>query len=108
MDDSTYIGEADAGPFKFICAVQPLENAEEFAEVLHIESYSIISDKHGDFPGTLFLKSDGDLGDGPRAGELERIRNQIHKYLSEHSGIARYFRQCVNCPGYFPSLQVKT
>jgi hypothetical protein len=28
MYDSTHIGEADACPFKFIRAVQPLEDAE--------------------------------------------------------------------------------
>ena len=45
MDDPAHIGEADARSFKFVGPVQPLEDAEQFVEILHVEPDSIIADK---------------------------------------------------------------
>ena len=37
-DDAADVGQADARAFKIFRAMQPLENAEEFMRILHVEA----------------------------------------------------------------------
>src|SRR5438477_565822 len=45
VDDALHDGQADARAFVILGAVQPLEDAEEFVGILHIETHAVVFDK---------------------------------------------------------------
>ena len=53
MNDALHNGQAHARAFVLFGAVQPLEHAEEFANVTHIKAHAIVLDKIDALPFVL-------------------------------------------------------
>src|SRR5579862_4343652 len=45
LHDAPHIGETDPGAFELSHAVQPLEDTEKFAGILHVETRAIVADE---------------------------------------------------------------
>jgi hypothetical protein len=45
MDDALHVGEANASTLELTGRVQPLEDGEQFARVVHVEAGSIVADE---------------------------------------------------------------
>lgn len=43
VNNSSDIGQPDARPLEFICAMEPLKDSKELVCILHVESYSIVA-----------------------------------------------------------------
>ena len=50
MDDAPDVGQANACAFEFRRAVEPLENPEEFARVLHVKADPVVPDEKDGLP----------------------------------------------------------
>src|SRR4051812_18925329 len=48
-DDAAYVGESDAGAFELGRTMQPLEHAEEFVDVSHVEADTVVADEKDRF-----------------------------------------------------------
>jgi len=45
MDDALHNRQSDARAFKFIRAMQPLKNSEQFVCILHVEARAVVADE---------------------------------------------------------------
>ena len=61
-DDAADVGQANPGAFKFVLAMQPLENAEQFVGVFHVKPGAVVADKDDRFQRGFILTADGDDG----------------------------------------------
>src|SRR5579859_4226267 len=97
LDDARNGGQADAGAFKFLGAMQPLEHAEEFAGIFHIEAHAVVADKD-DRVAVGFDLADFDLGALARPGVFGGVRKEIGKDHLEQTGIALDGGQLLHLP----------
>src|ERR1700677_2260324 len=72
MYDAMHDGEADAGSFEVLRAMQPLEHAEQLADISHVEADPVITDPEHPFAVDL-SRSNLDHGLRARSGVLECI-----------------------------------
>ncbi len=99
LNDALHRGQADARTFELLRAVQPLEDSEQFVDILHVETDAVVSD-HEDWLPIFFFVADFDdrvrwrrgrprlcLSIGARTRELERIGQQVLKDLLDQNGI---------------------
>src|SRR5262249_17180997 len=80
MDDPLDGGEADAGPFEILLAVQPLKNAKQLIAELHAEAYAVVSHENGRL-AIDFLLIHLYYSLGARTRELHGVGQQIRKNL---------------------------
>src|ERR1041384_6268321 len=87
LDDPLHDGQADAMALKLFLGVQPLEYTEQLFRILHLKTDAVVADEVDIFPVSLFA---ADLNEGifRVAGELERIREQIHEHLIQEPWVA--------------------
>jgi hypothetical protein len=45
INNLLYVGQSNAGPFKFVGAMETLEDPKQFIGIFHIESNAIIANK---------------------------------------------------------------
>src|SRR5258708_15758746 len=98
LDDSSYIGPADADSFKVIVAMQALEDLEKLGGIVHNEAGAIVAYKHRDLVRTVvavYL----DFGRSSFACVLQGIGKKVNQDLSQQCWIARYNRQISDAPG---------
>jgi hypothetical protein len=88
MDDATYVCETDAGSFKLIIPMKALKDAEQLVDILHIESYAVITYEDLNFAGASVRGADCDLRLRPGRCKFNGVGNQIHEDLSQHRRIA--------------------
>src|SRR5690348_4604635 len=79
QENAMDVGQPDAGAFEFLFEVQALKDAEEFANVLHIKTYTIVADKDNELL-TGVLRADFDASGIARAGVFDGISDQICEY----------------------------
>ncbi len=60
MDDPLYVGQADAGAAELV-SVEPLEDAEQFVLVRHVEAHSVVADEDDDLAVYRRLRSHFDV-----------------------------------------------
>ena len=53
MDHAPDVGQADAGALELLRAVQPLEDAEELLDVLHVEAHTVVADEEDELARLL-------------------------------------------------------
>ena len=78
-NDTANIGQTDACAFKFLLWMEPLENAKEPVDKVHVKPHAIVSDKKDIFTSIL-PASYLDFGAGTRACEFDGIRDEIGKH----------------------------
>ena len=88
LDDAADVGEADARPLELGDQVQPLEDAEELAGVLHFEAHAVVAYEDDGLGLVARRAADLDGGLRPRAGELQGVRDQVAQGDAEHRAIA--------------------
>jgi hypothetical protein len=81
VDDALDQGQAHTGSFKFIVAVQPLEDAKKFVGVSRIEPDAVVLDVKG-VVFRIALSADFNHGGLPVPGEFDRVGEEIHKDLA--------------------------
>src|SRR6185295_5900619 len=89
VDDALNVGQADAGAFKIAGAMQPLEDAEKFVGVLHVEAGSVVPDKEDPVlvGGLLGRASDLDAGLFPLAGVFDGVADEIGEDLAQEVAV---------------------
>ena len=95
LDDALDQGQAHAGPFEFILAVQPLKDAKELVGVPGIEPGTVVLDIINVLFG-LGLTADFHQGVFPMSGEFDGVGQQIHKHLAHQRRVAPGRRQRFN------------
>jgi hypothetical protein len=101
LDNAVNGGEADAGPFKFVLAMQALKNAKEFVGMARIESGAVIAHKDHAHPVSVEA-ADLDRRDLAIAREFHGIGKQIRENESEETRIDLEFRQRTDFPTNIP------
>ena len=90
--DALNVREADACAFEFLFEVEALEDAKEFANVLHIETYTIIAHKYNVLVsgslGTYF-----DFSGFSRPSVFDGIGNEVGEDDAKHGAVANDFGQ---------------
>lgn len=97
FDDALDDRQADAGAFKFLGAVQALEDAEQFVGVFHIETDAVVADENDGF---IVHGAQADFNDGgfARPAVFDGIGKQVGKDLFEKARIAIDGGQFGNAP----------
>src|SRR5438552_2912583 len=103
QDNALHQREPNPGAFELVAAVQPLEYAEEFRAVLHVEPDAVVANVVRILV-SAFLESDLDGRTLPGASEFESIRNQVVENLSNHCAVAKSRRKSVNLDQKVPFL----
>ena len=90
MDNPLDDGQARAGPFEVLGAMQALKNAKQLVDILHVKSASIILNKKDKLAG-LRVAADLDSRRGLFAGELDGVGQKVGKDVAEQRwvGVAR-------------------
>lgn len=86
-EDAFDDGQANAGAFELIRAMEALEDGEEFGGVLHIEADPVVFDEINPIFG-IAVGADFDGGLGMLSAELECIIDEISEDLTDHGGVA--------------------
>ena len=87
LDDPLHDREADARAFVLLRAVQPLEDAEKFVRVAHVEAGAVVADEI-DILAVLRLAADFDDCLLDLARVLERVGKQVDPNLPEQRRVA--------------------
>src|SRR5581483_8570192 len=91
-DDALHDRQADAGAFKILRAMQPLEHPEQLVDVLHVEADAVVADEE-DLLAAAVLRADLHRGFAARPRVFEGVVDQVHKHLLEQRGVAPNRRQ---------------
>jgi hypothetical protein len=95
--DALDIGKADASALKFLFKMEALKNAEEFANVLHIETYTIIADEDNVLVA-IYMRADFDFGRFPRTRVFDGVGNQVGENNPKHRPISQNLGQRTDVP----------
>ena len=108
-EDSLNVSEADARAFEFLFEVEALEDAEEFANVLHIETYTIIAHKYNVLISSS-LRAELDFSTFSRPGIFNGIGNEVGEDDAKHRAVADDFGQGTEVPldGAAPGIVLQT
>ena len=107
--DALNVREADACAFEFLFEVEALEDAEEFANVLHIETYTIIAHKYNVLISSS-LRAELDFSTFSRPRIFNGIGNEVGKDDTKHGAVADDFGQGTEVPldGTAPGIVLQT
>ena len=83
----------DAGALVVLGAVQALEDAEELADVLHVEAHAVVAHKVGTCSPSCSSQPTSMWATLALAGELEGIGQQVDEDLLEQGGVGLAGRQ---------------
>src|SRR5690348_13814619 len=86
-DNSIHGSETDSSAFEFFCAMEALENPEEFIHIFHVEADAIITNEDG-VPAISFGRAHLDDGFLTGPGVLNGVGEEIGKDLLHQAGIA--------------------
>ena len=82
LDDPLDDRQADAGAFEFVRGMQPLENAEQLADVPHVEAGAVVThEEHGFAVHFVATHFDDRRIALPR--ELESVGEQVRQHLPQ-------------------------
>src|SRR5206468_5282180 len=96
-DDAMHGGQTNAGAFKFLGAVETLEDTEELIGVFHVEANPVVANEDGGL--AIGLEGpDFDHRLGPRAGVFDGVGKEVGKDLLEKTGVALDGRQGLQTP----------
>jgi len=98
LNDALDNGQADAGAFEFIAAVQALKDTEQLVGILHVEAGAVVAHKYDGLRVASRLTADPYLRLRALASELQGIRDQIDQHYSQHGVIADNDRQLRDAP----------
>jgi len=70
LNNTADIGQPNAGALEFMGAVEPLKDAKELIDILHIEADAVIANEDHCFAAPGGSTADFDFGLGATAGEL--------------------------------------
>ena len=104
LDDSLYCRQAYSGTLEIFSPVKSLKDSEQLVGVLHAEADTVIADKDGGISIVLDL-SDLDDSKRARARVLERVGDQVLKYLLKQRGITFGEWQVGNFPLRSPAAR---
>jgi hypothetical protein len=91
-DNPLHDRQAHARSFKFLNAVQSLEDPEEFVCELHVKTDPIVANVVRD-PFTVFFGTDVDERGRCGATELDRIGEEVHPHLPQKRRVSIGVRQ---------------
>src|SRR5581483_1073152 len=96
-DDAAHVGEADPRPFELVCGVEALEHSEELPYVFHVIADAIVA--YAKYVLTVQLGA-RDLDDRAlaRSRVLDRVRQQIPPYQSQHRRVAGHLAKLPDAP----------
>src|SRR5262252_6605805 len=97
-DDTLNRREPYAGAFERLRTVQALEHAEQFMDVLHVETHAIISHEDNDLARLAVGAPDLDLGLCPRGRELDGVGNEIDQRKPQHRAVTMDIGQRADPP----------
>src|SRR5256885_1993680 len=92
MNNSLYDRQANAGAFKFVCAMQSLEYAEELVLILHVKTRPVVADEI-DLLAFLLPRANLDNCRFPLSRIFNRVRKQIDPDLFQQRRVAFARRQ---------------
>ena len=90
MYDALNDGQAHAGTFVFLGAMQPLEHAEELVDVLYIKARAIVFDEIDVLTRAVAAGPASDLDSGyiSSSGKLKGVVQQVDEDLLDNAGSA--------------------
>src|SRR2546422_3988397 len=87
VDDATDVGQPYAGALEFVCAVETLEDAEEFVHISHVESDAVVANEEHHFILAAIATSNFDFRLKARARVLQSIRKKIDQDQTQHGRV---------------------
>ncbi len=103
LDDALDGRQPHPRAFEIFRTVQALKHAEEFVGILHVEADPVIAHEYHRNSVLIFL-SDFNYRQAARAGELDRIRQQVLKHLLHQRRIALHEGKRADLPLQLASL----
>src|SRR5579885_586627 len=103
FDHAAYDGQPDPRPFKFLVAMQTLEDTEQLIDIFHVESGAVVPNKDRYHTGFRVPRTDFNPRVLPFARVLESVRNQIEHRLMKQCRVAFNVRQIPKIPTHAPS-----
>src|SRR5262245_14345641 len=86
VNDSPDVGQADAGAFELIGAVQALEDSKQCVGIAHVEGDPVVANAEDGF---LIIRGGADLDFvvRARAGVRQGVGDEVNDDLAKHDGI---------------------
>ena len=86
-DDTPDNGQSDASAFKFISAMQPLKNAEEFIRIFHVKTRAVVAHKDGDFVHGVVQATDFNFSGVAVTGVFDGVEQKVAEDLLQKGRI---------------------
>src|ERR1700753_269609 len=106
MDDALGGGQPYSGAFKLFGQMQPLKDAEQLIDVLHVKTRAVVLHEHLEFFFTVIDPANLDFSGASHARKFDRIGNKVDNDQPQHGTVSVADRKRADLPDNVPPLGV--